>query len=705
MDNIISVFRDEVSDLLEELSRQIELLRSIDDEQERRNLLQAVMRISHNIKGAAFTVGFENVGELAHAIEDSIELVVESGLESLTRFLDVILDCIIEFSKIVNESDDSRDVSELIKRIESGVELVAPKKEKQTEPKGKKKKSLVEKNSNWLTTSSSIRVESKRLDHLMKNIGELLISHGRFSSRNRQYQDFFVEFCNAYKELPGHEQSRFNELEKSFSGILQTESNDLRAFGHLSNEMSAALKSLRMLPLQSITTSWRMAVNEAAKQLGKSVNLTVEVGDIELDKHILDVIRDPMMHLIRNAVDHGIESSEERENAGKEAIGQILIEAFLQGTSVRIDFSDDGLGIDPKKVGQAAFEKGIVAESQLSTMNDQEIKMLLFNSGFSTSGDVSRISGRGVGLDVALRNIENLGGSIEISETPKLGGTTFMITLPVSILSTKVLLLRAGESIFAVPVDEIDHAIQISNREIRKIDNSLVLKLDQKSPIRIIRLSTLVGKRAELTATSQKVVITSRAGKKLGLVVQEILSEEEFVTQQLPWNLHSLPGINGAIILADGSLALSLDMAYLHKIASFGGRVKREDRAGIDTGNVLKILVADDSLASRTLAYNILMSAGYDVTTVVDGDKAWRKLQDKEFDLLVADVRMPGMDGIELTQAVRGDPKLEKLPIILVTSLSRPEDVKKGEEAGADRYLIKGQFDYNKLIEAITELV
>jgi two-component system chemotaxis sensor kinase CheA len=330
---------------------------------------------------------------------------------------------------------------------------------------------------------------------------------------------------------------------------------------------------------------------------------------------------------------------------------------------------------------------------------------LIFEAGFSTSSTVNKISGRGMGMDIVVQRLKKIGGSVQIAEDSELGGSCFRLMLPLSLLSIQGLLVRADEEVYAIPVDYIDRTIVIDANDIRRVDGSPVIAPDGLEPMKIQWLSSVLFKRPPVAIARPNVVVTSSGGNYLGLVVDEIIGELEFVLKPLPWNLKNVPGINGAIILVDGSVALSVDVPAVVDVGlgeTFDAMTKV---AGTAAGRTPSILVADDSVSFRTLFSNMLAPAGYEVTSCVDGEAAWSLLRERSFDLLLTDVRMPGLDGFELTRKIRSSDNLKNLPVVMVTTLSDPDDIARGVEAGADEYVVKGKFDQDRILEAINRLI
>ncbi|MDH5490899.1 MAG: response regulator, partial [Myxococcales bacterium] len=437
---------------------------------------------------------------------------------------------------------------------------------------------------------------------------------------------------------------------------------------------------------------------------GKRVRFEGDVGDFGLDRQVLDGLRDPMVHLLRNAVDHGIEAPEERESRGKAPIGTVSVRARTMGSMVEIDITDDGRGVDRQAVIARAIERGLLSPERAAKISEAEVLDLLFSPGFSTAGAVSRISGRGVGLDVVRTRVQELGGRAEIGENPG-GGTLFRLTVPSSLVSTKGLLVKTGSTVHALPIAYVERTLRVALEDVRSVEGGAAVEQEGSEPLRLRWLATLMAESRQDDPERLAVVVVEHGRQRRGLVVGDVLGEAEFVVRQLPWNIRRLRGIAGAAVLGDGGLAVVIDVPSLFEGAASGRLAATETVKRKSEARKQRILVVDDSLTSRMLERNILLATGYDVEVANDGEEGWEALQRQEVDLLITDVEMPRLDGIELTRRVRADARLRELPIIMVTSLSRPEDVKAGAAAGADEYIVKGRFDHRALLDAVNRLI
>ena len=693
---LVAIFRAEAAEVLDELAQAIESL-SLCRGQELHEVVDHCTRLAHNIKGASVIVESDEIAGLAHALEDALTPFRKIDTPPAPQDVELMLQGVTFMQGLAEDEGSTEDASDLASRLSGlgespgeGGPAVAP-------TSGAARATATPK-------VATIRVETDRLDGMMAHVGELLVTRARMAMRTQDFRHFHDDLVALAEETEPSERGRWDSLVDRLDGLVRAERRELLDFGHLASEIGASMKRVRMMPLRMAGAAWRRTVRQAAQRLDKKVRLTIDVDEIELDKLVLDKIREPIAHLLRNAVDHGIDTPDERRERGLPEVGEVLVRAAMRGASVDLEISDDGRGVDPRRIGEAAVEHGLCSFQEMERMGEDQLVAYLLDSGLSTADGVSQVSGRGVGMDVVRRAIDDLGGRIGIVPHGSLGGATFVLTLPISLLSTRGLLARAGMHVYALPIKAIERTLRIATDTVQQVDGTPTVQLDDGEPLRLSWLCELMdGWRGKATQLL-RVVVVVRHRQRLGVVVDEVLTEEEYVVKKLPWNLKSVPGVNGGIILADGSLAVAVDVEHLFGAAAGArGAVRTET---VSAGAAApRVLVVDDSMTTRTLERNMLAAAGYDTTVAVDGIEAWGTLREQDFDLLVTDVRMPGMDGFELTKKVRSDARLKELPVILVTSLDQPEDVARGASAGADEYVVKGKYDQKRLIEAVARLL
>ncbi|MBN2382453.1 response regulator [bacterium] len=717
-EKLYQIFRTEALERVDELSQLFELLAE-SGISERSDIYASILRTAHNLKGAARTVGDEPIEQLAHHLEEAF-LVSAEKEEIASELIETAQNVLALINAIIAGTWHEKDYIQLIERLKTlgSKERKAREHEQalSSEPgpdsaepgstqSGQDRSTPVSSQSKSMEKGDialALRVDPDRLDQLLSYSGELLISEARIALHHYELQAFY-KYINQMKREKPELVETLNELSTKLRPLVHNARLDANNFKYLADSIITALEQVRMMPLHEMTSVWRRTVFETARLSKKQVRLDIQVGDTELDKVVLDNLKDAFMHLLRNAVDHGIELPAERTVCGKPIKGQILIVAQIDGNMIRLEISDDGRGLDPEKIGQAAVLNGFLKPEDLTEKSKQELLELIFLPGMSTAENVSTLSGRGVGLSIVRNQIVQLGGSVEISGNPTLGGTTFYLRIPISILSTTGLFVKDQGETYILPLEYVERTYRLSSDELKYVDGQPTITSENQEPLRLFWLSKLfeVSEPTEIHDSFLKVVILRCDTTKLGLVVEIVEGEKEFVAKRLPWNFKKVLGVNAVNIQADGSLSLVLDIPELFELIKghYSKRILMRPAKMVQK----HILVVDDSLTSRALESNILKSAGYKVTLAVDGDDAWQKLQAQSYDLMISDIQMPGLNGFELTKRLRRDPQFKDLPIILVTNLSRPEDVAAGVAAGADEYVVKGKFEQTNLLEMVAK--
>lgn len=512
-----------------------------------------------------------------------------------------------------------------------------------------------------------------------------------------------LDFFYQNQDQPRQFNAQINTLYRQFA-------NDILRLSLNINELQEEIKRMRMLPLATITATFGRIVRDIARDQNKQINLVILGEETELDKRVLEQIKDPLIHLLRNAADHGIETPEKRQQAGKPATGEITLAAKQQGNNVIITIDDDGSGLALDKLRQSAVRKGILNQAEADELDDDAAAMLVFNSGLSTSPIITNYSGRGVGLDVVRKNIEDLHGKLRVDFKPE-QGTTFSMTLPLTLASSRGLLVRASDQLFALPLTNIDHMVRVKCEDVNAVMGKSTM-LDGGKPLALAWLEDILhlppAQAIENEAEPLTVVIISAAEKRLGLVVSSLEGEQEIVMKNLGQQLVKVGGFSGATVLGSGQVVLVLNAADLLKLAH-GAKAHAVNTAVSPeqpTEAQKTILVVDDSITTRTLEKNILEAAGYKVKLANDGEEAYGQLLTEKLPhLVISDVEMPRLDGFGLALRLKEDNRFRDIPFILVTSLDSPKSKARGIEVGADAYIVKSSFDQGDLLETIRQLI
>lgn len=497
-------------------------------------------------------------------------------------------------------------------------------------------------------------------------------------------------------------------VEDEAVALERTAQHDRYAIGKLVDDLLEDSKQLLMLPFATISTSFPKLVRDLCRDQGKEADLTVHGEEIAIDKRILEEIKDPLVHLLRNSVDHGIETPQSRMRLGKPSRAAItLTVSQVSDSKVEISMSDDGAGVDTAKVKESATKQGIVSADEARQLDDAQAQALIFQAEVSTSAMITRLSGRGLGLAIVREKAQKLGGTVTVESQPH-RGTCFRIMLPSMLATFRGVLIEVQEQLFVVPTSHVERVARVKADNILAVEGRETIALDGRA-IALVRLAEVLelpsmAHNGELPA-STPVVVLGAADQRIAFAVDAVLDEQEVLVKRLGKPLLRVRNIAGATVLGSGQVAPILNVTDLLKSARRAGRVALRVAAGAKPVEARMVLVAEDSITSRMLIKSILESAGYDVKTAVDGMDAFTLLRAEKFDLLVSDVEMPRLNGFDLTARIRADNRLAELPVVLVTALETREDRERGIDAGANAYIVKSSFDQSNLIEAVRRLI
>jgi two-component system chemotaxis sensor kinase CheA len=496
-------------------------------------------------------------------------------------------------------------------------------------------------------------------------------------------------------------------LESRLAELRRRSDHDRYATGLMVDNLLGDVKQILMLPFSTLFEAFPKLLRDLSRDQGKDVELSISGGEIEIDRRILEEMRIVFIHLLRNAIDHGIEKPDMRKKNGKPPRGMIqIVVSRCEGNRVEILLSDDGGGIDLGGLKEASLKRGIVSPEEARNLSEQDVLSLVFQSGVSTSPIITDISGRGLGLTIVREKIEKLGGRVLI-ETHRHKGTTIRMTLPLTVSTFRGVLVTASESLFIIPTTDVERTIRIKREEIRTVENRDTLSLEGIA-IPLIKLSDVL----ELSERNDEspvitVLILESQGKRIGFCVDEILTEQEILIKSMSRPLSRVRNIAAVTILGSGKVVPVLNVSDLVKSAATSAVHPIKPAAPEAGGEAAKktILVVEDSITSRILLKNILETSGYMVKTAVDGIDAISQLKTEKFDAVVSDVDMPRMNGFNLTEKIRGDKKMADLPVVLVTALESREDRERGIDVGANAYIVKSSFDQSNLLETLRRLI
>lgn len=496
------------------------------------------------------------------------------------------------------------------------------------------------------------------------------------------------------------------ELARRLTQLAQTMALDNMHLATLTEQLQDDISRMRLIPFDAIVGSLQRMVRDIAREMDKQIQLDISGAAVEIDKTVLDTLKDPLMHLIRNAVDHGIGTPQEREDAGKPPVGLIQIDVEQRGSEIVIAVRDDGHGIDLTRVRQMLVRRKLLSEAEAQALSDEEAQFFIFHPGFSTRDKVTAVSGRGLGMDIVRDRVESLRGRVSVRSMVG-DGTTVTMNVPVSLTRIRCILLRVGDQTFAVPSTVVIRMQNISRQDIFTAEGQEVIIVNGQ-PTPCISLGAILDiPMVKTLGDTVDLLIIQAASRMIAFEVDELISEIELVLKPLGPELAQARLLSGAALLGTGEVVLMLEPNNLVRAAT-GTAIPRRRAMTNPTGETqqrTRVLVVDDSITTRTLEKNILETAGFDVQVAIDGLEAWGMLHNMPFDLVISDIEMPKMNGLELTAMIKQSPQMRHLPVILLTSLSKPEQREAGLRAGADGYLVKSQFDQNELLQAIQAFV
>lgn len=512
------------------------------------------------------------------------------------------------------------------------------------------------------------------------------------------------------------EQFHMKMLEDRLARLQRATEQDQRLLTGMTDSLRQDVKEMQLLPFSSLLDILPRLARELAREQGKRIDLVIQGGEIEIDRHILEEIKDPLIHLVRNCIDHGIEQPAVRSGKGKPPHGTITLACSQKDSgTAEVLVADDGAGINVPGIKAAAYKLGIVSAEETEQFGELESMALVFQSGVTTSPIITDISGRGLGLAIVREKVERLGGRIVVKSNPD-AGTAFHIILPLTLANFRGILVHAGGQLFVIPSTSVERVLRIANKEIRTVENRETILVDEQ-PVSLVWLSDVLelprhvaAAAAGRTASNTAALVLGSGLARIAFRVEEILNEQEVLVKALVRPLTRVRNVAGASVLGTGRVVPVLNVADLLKSAVKRPPAAPASEQPLPAGKHEKaikpsILVVEDSITSRTLLKNILESAGYHVSTAVDGVDGYTALKTGAFDLVVSDVEMPRMDGFGLTARIRADKQLTRLPVVLVTAWESREHRECGIDAGANAYIVKSSFDQSNLLEVVQRLI
>lgn len=724
--------------------------------------LEACMRAAHSLKGAARIVDLHPAVRIAHAMEDCLVAAQEGRLRLQATDIDALLLGTDLLQRVATPGVElDAEIGDLVARLSSAPNLPnasqAPAATTAQAPRTGRPSDYLppivriedepaapapaakpaapaampsRRSSDGIVGEGErvLRVTADTLNRLLGLSSETLVESqwvGPFSTamlRLRRMQTGAAHALDglravlAEQQLDARGQAALDDAQRILEQCqreLTQRASEVDEFGWRMNDLTRRLYdtalACRMRPFGDGVGGMPRMVRDLGRSLGKQVRLEIEGENTQVDRDILEKLDAPLMHLLRNAVDHGIEAPEVRERAGKPAEGLITLSARHSAGMLLVELADDGTGISLDHLREEVVERKLTNAETAARLSEAELLEFLFLSGFSTRDEVTEISGRGVGLDVVQTMVRQLRGAVRVYQQQG-RGTRFVLEMPLSLSVVRSLLVEVQNEIYAFPLAYVSHALQVDARDIEQLEGQQHFRFQDRQIGLVSARQILRAGEAAPDTDTLSVVVVGDHDRLYGIAVDRYVGERTLVVQPLDPRLGKVQDVMAGSLMDDGTPLLILDvedmLVSVQKLIE-GGRLSRVDSGSgaAATRRRKRVLVVDDSLTVRELERKLLLNRGFDVAVAVDGMDGWNMLRSEDFDLIVTDVDMPRMDGIELVSRIKADPKLQTLPVMVVSYKDREEDRQRGLDAGADYYLAKGSFHDDALLDAVEDLI
>ena len=634
-----------------------------------------LFRSAHSLKGAAAAVGASGVSAVCHHLEDALVRIRDGEVEVDQDVVERMVRLVDGLAEAGTSLRRGMDPDQAV-----AVEEPAPATPESGERRPPRRAGHV------VEEGGTLRVARSHLDAVLAQAGDVIAA----SHRSEQLM------AELHAALAG----RGDRVDADLQRLISPSVAHQRALRGVAAGFADSVRRVRTVPFTEATSGLARMVRDLSGDLGKQTQLSVDAARVEVDKDLASMLHDVLGHAIRNAVAHGIEPPEKRVAAGKPATGSVTVRAALHNDGIVITVTDDGRGIDPRRVREAAAILGLAPGG-----SEADVTELLFHPGLSTADEVSDVSGRGVGLDAVRDAVESIGGSVSLESDPG-AGTRLMLRVPLVLSTLRVLLVRLGEEVVAVPTSPLRRLVRIPEQRTR-LDGRETVDVGG-AVVPVTALSDALGWEdvdpSDGSPEPPALVVDAVDGGLVALTVDELLSEREVVLRAAPSRLAGMNLLLGTAQLDDGSSALVLSPSACARVAR-AVRPVRPAQPEVAVAAAPRVLLVEDTITTRELERSILVGAGYDVVVAEDGRKAWEMLQAREFDVVVSDVNMPRMDGIVLCRSIRASRGHANLPVVLVTSLHSDADRRRGLDAGADAYITKSGFDRAELLATLERVL
>jgi two-component system chemotaxis sensor kinase CheA len=742
---LMATFLGELDEHVRSLNRDLLALEKDPSGPIRAEAFATMLRAAHSLKGAARSVNVVAIESASHLLE---ELFISgrdgpSGFDrELFSLLFASVDAIEEAGIRLREQADLAD-SPLVALIPH-LEAAAARSTRDAPPPPSRPASIAgpstapapEATSEAPVGSVFARVPAEKLDALLTHSGELLVARRRVGSRAddlTMIREFLgrwrAEWRLAEKPMAAFLGNRddpsgpftprvtstlrragenLGRLERDLDRLASAMTGDRVQLDQAAGRLEDEVRRARMLPFAEACQGLERTVRDVARAVDKQVDLVVEGGRVEIDRSVLEALKDPLRHLVHNAVDHGLETPGRRVELGKSPRGRVTVAASLRGSEVAVTVADDGSGLDLDALREQARRRGFDEPPDV-----RDLERMIFLPGFSTAGRITSISGRGVGLDVVKDRLERLHGTIDLASEPG-SGARFTLAVPLTLTTLRALLTSAGGQVFAFATTNVQKLVRVGAEDFRGVERRRVLSTGGPL-LPVASLAETLGLPYVEPSGKAPGVIVAAGERRMVFLVDDFLSEQEITVKGLGARVRHARFFSGAAIQPSGKIALMLNAASLVRAALSRGSgatsspasmaPSARSRPSTPAPSKKRLLVVDDSATARSLGKGLLEAEGYEVAVAVDGEDGWRALQEWSPDLLISDVEMPRMDGFALTRAVRASPRFSRLPVVLYTSRGLEADRTRGLEAGADAYIVKGAGDQEPLLATVAQLL
>lgn len=770
---LVATFKVEAEEHITAMSSGLIELEKTAASERQMEIIETIFREAHSLKGAARSVNIAEIETVCQSLESVFAALKRKEIALLPELFNILHEAVDSLNHLPLTTGAERTAPEkslikkLTQRLENASGVSSLKSQvpgsvtedsKSTKPEAVSSKfethplkseiPIPEPRLRTPIISDTVRISTSKLDSIMLQAEEMLyakLSASRRANELREITAAFTEWkkerakaVSSFKFQGSSSRDRnmeiktqnvklkplnlqvdqffdlndnyINLLEHKLKTLQKSAEHDQRSLAAMVDNLLEDMKTVLMLPFSSLLEIFPKLVRDLSHIEGKNVELLIHGGDIEIDRRILEEMKDPLIHLVRNCIDHGIEKPEERSLRKKPLSGTITIAvSHTNSKKVEILVSDDGAGLDFTKIKASAVRLGILSQEEAGRLDEQKVRSLIFQSGVTTSPIITDISGRGLGLAIVQEKVEKPGGIVSCESVPE-AGTTFRIVLPLTLATYRGILVRVDEHLFIFPMINMDSVKRIKKDDIKTVENRETILLNGRT-VSLVPLNAVLElphkeKRGEAPEFIQAVILNA-AEKYIAFSVDEVLNEQEVPVKSLGKQLSRVRNIAGATVLGTGKAAPILNIPDLMKSAvkAASAPVRAVVAAEETKAKRKSILIAEDSITARTLLKNILETAGFNVKTAVDGIDAFTALKAEDFDLVLSDVDMPRMSGFELTGKIRSDKKFADLPVVLVTALESREDKERGIDVGANAYIVKSSFDQSNLLETIKRLI